>query len=68
MKLHAKDILRERESIYKELGLHEKKDRMTEDELIDLMIAHPDLIQRPIIERGDRAVLARPVENLQKLF
>ena len=68
MKLHAKDILRERESIYKELGLHEKKDRMTEDELIDLMIAHPDLIQRPIIERGDRAVLARPVEKLQELL
>jgi arsenate reductase len=68
MKLRAKDILREREPVYKELGLHEKKDRMTEDELIDLMIAHPDLIQRPIIERGDRAVLGRPVEKLQDLL
>jgi arsenate reductase len=68
MKLHAKDILREREPAYKELGLQEKKDRMSEDELIDLMIQHPDLMQRPIVERGNHAVLARPLEKMQELL
>jgi len=68
MKLRPKDILREREPVYRELGLQEKKDRMTDDELIDLMIAHPDLIQRPIIERGKRAVLGRPIEQMKELL
>ena len=38
------------------------------NELIDLMIEHPDLIQRPIVERGDRAVLGRPTENVEPLL
>jgi arsenate reductase len=32
------------------------------------MIAHPDLIQRPIIENGDRAVLARPAERVREIL
>lgn len=68
MKMKAADLLRDTEPIYRELGLSKKKDQMSEDELIDMMIAHPDLIQRPIVERGDRAVLARPTENLKKIM
>jgi arsenate reductase len=68
MGLIARDILRDNEPVYKELGLSKRKDQLSEDELIDLMIAHPDLIQRPIIERGDRAVLGRPTENIQKIL
>src|SRR5262245_7687779 len=60
MNMKAADVLRDSEPIYRELGLGKKKDQMSDDELIDLMIQHPDLIQRPIVERGDRAVLARP--------
>jgi arsenate reductase-like glutaredoxin family protein len=33
-----------------------------------LMAEHPVLVQRPIVERGDRAVLARPVENVLELL
>jgi len=33
-----------------------------------LMIEHPDLLQRPIVERGDRAVLGRPTENVKELL
>ena len=62
----AHDLLRAKEPIYKELGLDQRD--VTEDELIKLMAEHPPLLQRPIVERGDRAVLARPVERALELF
>ena len=39
-----------------------------DDELIRLMVENPDLIQRPIVVRGDRAALGRPVQNVEKLL
>lgn len=66
MNLKPADILRTREKIFKDLDLKNKK--LQNEELIDLMIKNPDLIQRPIVEKGDKAVLARPVENIFKLF
>ena len=64
--LKPRDVLRKSEAIYKELGLAE--DKFSDSELIALMIEHPDLIQRPIVERGDRAVLGRPTENVRELL
>jgi arsenate reductase len=66
MKLTPRDILRTSEPIYRELGLG--KGEFTDDKIISLMIQHPDLIQRPIVERGNRAVLGRPVENVKSLL
>lgn len=66
MGLTPRDILRSSEAIYRELGLG-KKD-FSDDEIISLMAKHPDLIQRPIVERGDRAVLGRPTENVKPLL
>ena len=66
MKIKSRDLLRTSEGIYKELGLG--KGEFTDDQLIALMIEHPDLIQRPIVERGDRAVLGRPTENVKALL
>ena len=65
--LSAKDILRTKEDIYKELGLA-KKQQVPEDELIDLMLKHPDLIQRPLVEKGEKVILARPAETVKRLF
>ena len=65
MNLKPRDLLR-KEPIYKELGLAE--DKFSDSELIALMIEHPDLLQRPIVERGDRAVLGRPTENVKQLL
>ena len=66
MNLKPRDILRKSEPVYKELGL--AADKFSDSELIALMIEHPDLIQRPIVERGDRAVLGRPTENVRELL
>ena len=64
--LSPRDILRTKEDDYKELGLAKKN--LSDDELIDLMVTHPDLIQRPIVEKGERAILARPVETVKQLL
>ena len=66
MKLGPRDILRTSEPIYRELGLG--KGEVSDDEIISLMVSHPDLIQRPIVERGGRAVLGRPTENVKSLL
>jgi arsenate reductase len=64
--LSAREILRKDEPVAKKLGIG-KKD-FTDEELIALMAKHPDLIQRPIVVRGDKAVLGRPPENVEKLL
>ena len=66
MELTPRDILRTSEPIYRELGLG--KGKFTDDEIISLMVKNPDLIQRPIVERGKRAVLGRPTENVKALL
>ena len=66
MKISPRDLLRTSEQVYRELGLAKKE--LSDDELIDLMTKHPDLIQRPIVERGNRAVLGRPVGNVKVLL
>ena len=64
--LKAADILRTKEEIYKKLKLGERT--LSDDELIDLMLQHPDLIQRPIVEKDDRAILARPADTIKKFL
>lgn len=66
MGIKPRELLRTSETIYRELGLS-KKD-LSDDEIISLMVKHPDLMQRPIVERGDRAVLGRPTENVKPLL
>lgn len=62
-----RDVLRAREPLVEELGLDDPA-RYSDDELIALMADHPELVQRPIVVRGDRAVLARPVERVLELL
>ncbi|HEX8749714.1 MAG TPA: arsenate reductase (glutaredoxin) [Nitrospira sp.] len=65
-KLTPKDVLRTKEDVYKDLGLAKKA--LSDDELVDLMIKHPDLIQRPIVEKGEKALMARPAEMLKAIL
>jgi arsenate reductase len=64
--LAPREFLRTSESIYRELGLGKRE--LSDDEIIRLMVEHPDLLQRPIVERGERAVLGRPTENIKALL
>ncbi|HEX5890790.1 MAG TPA: ArsC/Spx/MgsR family protein [Pyrinomonadaceae bacterium] len=64
--MKPRELLRKSEPVYKELGL--ANGEFSDSELIALMVEHPDLLQRPIVERGDRAVLGRPTENVKELL
>ena len=64
--LKPRELLRTSEGVYRELGLGRKD--FSDDQIIALMIKHPELIQRPIVERGARAVLGRPTENVRTLL
>lgn len=62
--LRPQDVLRTKETAYKQFVADKN---LSDADLIQIMAAHPELIQRPIVVRDDKAVLARPVENLEKL-
>ena len=64
--LKVRDVLRTKEEKYKALGL--AKTDKSEDELIELMIAYPDLLQRPLVEQDQTVILARPAETVKQLW
>ncbi len=66
MNMKPSELLRKNEDAYKELDIKNKK--YSEEEILNLMIKNPDLVQRPIIEKGDKAILARPPEKVRELF
>ena len=66
MKMSARDLLRTKEPIYKTLRLSERD--LSDDEIVELMVRNPDLIQRPIVEKGARAILARPAERVKEIL
>ena len=52
---------------FKELGL-EARDYTTRDQVITLLLAHPELMERPVVIAGERAVIARPSERVLELL
>lgn len=66
MGIPARDLFRKKEDIYKELKLSSRE--VSDAEAIELMAKHPDLIERPIVEKGSRAILARPAERIQEII
>ena len=62
--LKPSDVVRTKEAVYKEQVAG--KD-LSENQLLGLMAKHPELIQRPIVVRGEKAVLARPVNKIDEL-
>lgn len=66
MGITPRELLRTSEQVYRELDLGKRE--LSDNEIIRLMIEHPDLVQRPIVERGERAVLGRPTERIKELL
>jgi arsenate reductase len=66
MKMRPSELLRTKEKEYKELDL--KHRNYSEEEIMYLMIENPNLVQRPIVEKGNKAILARPPERIRELF
>ncbi len=64
--ISARQLLRTGEDEYKELGLAD--DSLTEAKLIDAMVKHPKLIERPILVVDNKAVIGRPPENVLELI
>lgn len=66
MGITPRELLRTKEDVYKKLRLADRD--LSDEEVIDLMVEHPDLIQRPIVEKGAKAILARPAERLREIL
>jgi arsenate reductase len=64
--LSARDLLRRGEAAYKEFGLADPA--TSDDELIAAIVNNPILLERPIVVKGDKAVIGRPPENVLKLL
>jgi len=62
----AQELFRAREPVYNELGLGDRE--VGDEEAVALMAEHTELMQRPVVVKGDRAVLARPVERVTELL
>ncbi len=60
--LAPRDLMRKKETIYAECGLNDMS--LSDDDLIDFMIAHPILIERPIVLANGKAALGRPPEQV----
>lgn len=64
--ISARALLRKGEAAYKEHNL--SNSALNEDELIAAMNTYPKIIERPIVVKGDKAVLGRPPENVLALL
>lgn len=62
--LRPQDALRTKEAAYRE---HVAGRNLTDDQIIQILAEHSELLQRPIVVRGNKAVLARPVDKLAEL-
>jgi len=63
--IKPEQLVRKNEAIWKD---NYKGKSLSDSEILDAMILHPKLIERPIVINKDRAVIGRPPENIQKII
>jgi arsenate reductase len=63
--MKAQELIRRSENVFKE---HYATKTLSDDEWLDALVAHPILIERPIVVRGQRAVIGRPSEKVQEFL
>ena len=66
LSMKPRDLLRKKEAEYKEQALDDTS--LTDEQIIDIMLAHPKLIERPIVVTADKAALGRPPENVLEII
>ena len=66
LNISARELLRSKEEEYRSLQLNNLA--LSEQQLINTMVAHPKLIERPIVVKGDRAAIGRPLSNISALL
>lgn len=64
LNLEVIDFVRKNEADFKPY----KSKKLSETELVDLIVAHPILLERPIVIKNKHAIIGRPPENVKKLF
>lgn len=60
------DLIRKKDKLYTELGLDQQA--LHAETLINAMVAHPTLIERPIVIHGNKAVIGRPAERILEIL
>ncbi len=64
--LPVEELIRKKDQLFQDLRLGEKK--LTEGQWLDLLAIYPDLLQRPIVEKGERAIVARPARKIREFL
>lgn len=64
--LTPQQLMRAKEDEYQQLGLNQSG--LTDDVYLQAMLKYPKLMERPVVELGDKAVIARPASRVQELF
>jgi len=65
LKINPIELVRKKEQIWKD---NYKGKELSDDEIISAMVENPKLIQRPIVVNGNKAVIARPLEIMNKIL
>ncbi len=65
LNMQPRDLMRQKENIYKTLNL---KDEIDNQKLLEALVLHPKLIERPIVIKDGVATIGRPIENIIKLL
>ena len=66
LNMKPSELLRKDELPYSELDF--KNNSYDENEIFQMMFENPDLVQRPIVEKGKIAIIARPAEKINEIF
>lgn len=64
--LQPRDLMRQKEPEYEALGLDDPS--LTREQLVEAMVAYPKLIERPIVVKGDKAVIGRPPQRVLEII
>lgn len=64
--MKPRDLVRKKEAEYKQAGLD--NEALSDDEIIELMIRYPRLIERPIVVVDGKAAIGRPPENITRIL